>query len=244
MADFKADTGPAQWLIDAVGPQTAARIIARVNPRARRIGLRVDAAAGVIVLVRPRRAAEATVQRFVTAQRRWIARQVAALVAATPPIMLGHGARLAVAGEELLVRHAPEARGGVWRDGACVVVAGRPEHVARRLRDWLKGEARKALSDCVREMAGRLGKPVGRITVRDTRSRWGSCSVRGDISLSWRLILAPPEVARYVAAHEVAHLAHLNHSKAFWRTVDALHPEAAAARAWLRRNGASLHRIG
>ncbi len=161
------------------------------------------------------------------------------------------------------------ARGSVWREDSegqpVIVVAGRPEHLPRRLRDWLKAEARSALTPPVYAMARALDVKMPRVSVRDTRSRWGSCSRDGKLSFSWRLILAPASVLTYVAAHEVAHLKHMNHGPGFWRTVahllDARLLDAhllnespgnflganldwASAREWLRRSGAALHRYG
>jgi predicted metal-dependent hydrolase len=88
----------------------------------------------------------------------------------------------------------------------------------------------------------RAGREAGRLSLRDTRSRWGSCSCRGDIMLSWRLVMAPPAILDYVAAHEAAHLVRMDHSRDFWRLVARLDPGHEAARGWLRREGASLHR--
>ncbi|MBC8269352.1 MAG: M48 family metallopeptidase [Rhodospirillaceae bacterium] len=92
--------------------------------------------------------------------------------------------------------------------------------------------------------ATQIGKKATRITIRDTRTRWGSCSFKGCLSFSWRLVMAPPGVLDYVVAHEVAHLAHMNHGPEFWDTVDSLCPNASNGRAWLSENGSALHRIG
>ena len=102
--------------------------------------------------------------------------------------------------------------------------------------------ARTRLHDAVNTYASRLGKSPGRITLRDTRSRWGSCSSQGNLMFSWRLLLAPPPVLAYVAAHEVAHLAHMDHSRDFWATCRHLFPETETQRAWLRNEGSTLHR--
>jgi predicted metal-dependent hydrolase len=111
-----------------------------------------------------------------------------------------------------------------------------------------EAEARAAIAPLARAMAAQLGRKVTRISVRDTTSRWGSCSRGGALSFCWRLILAPDAVFTYVVAHEVAHLAHMNHGPAFWRTVDKLMPPGLgtprSARDWLRRHGAVLHRYG
>jgi predicted metal-dependent hydrolase len=89
--------------------------------------------------------------------------------------------------------------------------------------------------------AAKIGRRVTRVTLRDTRSRWGSCTAEGALMYSWRLIMAPPEVLRYVAAHEVAHLVEMNHSNRFWAVVEGLYPGWQTQRAWLRSHGGALH---
>ena len=144
--------------------------------------------------------------------------------------------------------HAPEARGVVWvepgLDGPRLCVAGERPHVARRVIDFLKREARKDIEAAVRRHARAIGVEPKRIAVRDTVSRWGSCSSAGRLSFSWRLILAPPFVLDYLAAHEVAHLVHLNHSPKFWALLGRACPNTDRAEAWLKAHGASLHRYG
>lgn len=227
-------------LAGILGADLAARVRTLDNPRARRVSLRVDTAAGVIVLVRPRRVSPSFVTAFVSDKRNWIADQLARLPEA---IAFENGMSLSVLGEALTVQLAPEKRGGVWRDGDALFVSGRPEHAPRRIRDWLKEEARRHFGPMARELASTLERSVTRLMIRDPRSRWGSCNRDGTVSLSWRLMLAPAAVARYVVAHEVAHLKHMNHRPAFWRTVDTLVDDADSARAWLKRHGASLHGI-
>ncbi len=118
-----------------------------------------------------------------------------------------------------------------------------PEAAApARLQAWLRERARERLTAAADHYAAALGRPYGRITLRDTRSRWGSCSWQGALMFSWRLVFAPPEVLRYVAAHEVAHLAHMDHSRAFWAVVERIHGPWAHMRDWLRVNGHELHR--
>ena len=91
--------------------------------------------------------------------------------------------------------------------------------------------------------AAKIGRRVTRVTLRDTRSRWGSCTAEGALMYSWRLVMAPPEVLRYVAAHEVAHLVEMNHSHRFWAVVEGLYPDWQAQRAWLHRHGGALHSL-
>jgi predicted metal-dependent hydrolase len=122
--------------------------------------------------------------------------------------------------------------------------AGELPHLERRLTDFFKAEAKRDLVVAVARHAGRLGKPVKRIVVRDQTSRWGSCSSSAVLSFSWRLVLAPPWILDYLAAHEVAHLAEMNHGPRFWHILKDLCPETDRAKAWLRANGVALHAMG
>jgi hypothetical protein len=122
-------------------------------------------------------------------------------------------------------------------------VPGEREHVKRRLLDFLRAAAREDLARASERYAALMGVRFRRITIRDQRSRWGSCSASGDLSYSWRLILAPDYVLDYVAAHEVAHLRHLDHSPRFWRLVLTHCAGAGKAKNWLRAHGQEVHRI-
>ncbi len=123
-------------------------------------------------------------------------------------------------------------------------VSGRMEHAARRLRDWLFEEARRDLDARVVVHARKLGVAPKRIVVRDQATRWGSCSTTGVLSFSWRLILAPAHILDYVAAHEVAHLAEMNHGPGFWALVERTMPTMKEAKTWLQLYGLDLHQYG
>jgi predicted metal-dependent hydrolase len=125
-----------------------------------------------------------------------------------------------------------------------LVVPGGLDHVPRRVADWLKAEARRDLLARSRHHAEAMEARFSRVSVRDTVSRWGSCSTDGNLSYSWRLILTPPFVLDYVCAHEVAHLKHMNHGPRFWALVERHAPRMDEARAWLKREGARLQRYG
>ena len=213
----------------------------RRNSRAKRIILRLDAAGDGVVVTLPKRVSEAEGLSWAVNQRAWIGDRLAALPDRVP---FADGARVPFEGDEHVIRHRPGTRRGVWRDAGEIGVSGRPEHLARRVRDWLRAEARRRLVAPVTETARRLGEEAGRVTVRDTRSRWGSCASNGNLSFCWRLIMAPDFVLDYVVAHEVAHLREANHGPAFWRTVDELTPHTAAGRRWLREHGERLHFYG
>lgn len=218
-----------------------ARVTLRRDPRARRITLALDPASGGFRLTLPPGVAEADAWAFWDAQGRWAE---AALDRLPPAVAFADGATIPFRGIAHRLCHRPDARGRVWVEAGEIHIAGGAEHLARRLRDFLRETAGAAARDQVRAAAARLDVTVGRVGVRDQRARWGSCSANGDIRLNWRLILAPERVLAYVAAHEVAHRRRADHSPAFWALVERLHPQWRADRAWLRRHGAGLLRIG
>ncbi len=142
------------------------------------------------------------------------------------------------------MRHRPDERGNVWLEDSEIHVAGRVEHLPRRLTDWLRGQARDDLVPRAQALSTRVDRPIRRISVRDQKTRWGSCSPAGDVAFSWRLVLAPPAVLDYVVAHEIAHLVHAHHGPRFWNLVRKLAAEVDEPRAWLGRHGGQLVRYG
>ena len=208
----------------------------RHSARARRISLRVSTLDGRVTLTVPRFVAAAEAQAFAEEKSDWIRKALAKQVPAVP---VGLGVEIPVEGRLRRVVAGPGRRA---RLGAEVIEA--PEdRVGPTVQALLKELARKRLVAASERYATDLGRGFARITLRDTRSRWGSCSHEGNLMYSWRLILAPPEVLDYVAAHEVAHLAHMDHSRAFWSTVAGLCPGYEAPRLWLRNDGSHLHRF-
>ena len=216
-------------------------VTVRRNPRARRLYLRIDPVRADVVLVLPRGVGLQEGLRFANDRQGWLAGRLAAM---PPPTPFVDGAAIPLFGEDVIIRHEPLARGGVARHGNELRVPGRGEHLARRVRDWLRAQARTELAARSRTLAARVGRAVARIRISDPKSRWGSCSSRGGLSYSWRLVLAPPDVLDYVVAHEVAHLVEHNHGRRFWALVDTLAPDAQTARAWLLRRGNTLLRYG
>lgn len=209
----------------------------RHSTRARRLSLRVSGLDGAVTLTVPRGVSEAEALRFARSREEWLRR---ALASQPECVGIAEGATLPVEGAP---RRIAAGTGRQVRLGEDTLhVPGPAETLAARLRAWLKARARDRLAAASDIHAARLGLGYSRLTLRDTRSRWGSCSARGGLSYSWRLILAPPDVLDYVAAHEVAHLAEMNHSPAFWAVVARLRPDYEAPRVWLRREGAALHR--
>lgn len=217
----------------------------RRNPRARRYTLRVRAASRDVVLTLPARGTLNEALDFARRHAGWVEVRLARL---PERVAFAPGAVLPLRGAPHRIFHRPQARGTVWTGTeageAALFVAGDAAHVARRVADFLKREARRDLVEAARRHAGALGVTLARVTLRDTASRWGSCSSAGALSFSWRLILAPPSVLDYLAAHEVAHRREMNHGPRFWATVDRLFPERHAAELWLKKHGAGLHRYG
>ena len=214
----------------------------RLNPRARRLIVKVNPSTGEVTVVAPSQRALNQALDFARGQTPWIVRQLARVPQQIP---LVPGARVPFRGVERAILGGESGRGAVWEDeDGSIRVSGRPEHASRRLLDFLKREARKMLEIRAREFAARLGTKPRRIVVRDTASRWGSCSANKSISYSWRLILAPGFVFDYVVAHEVAHLCEMNHGSRFWQLVRSLVTDIDAPQSWLKKNGAALHCYG
>lgn len=209
--------------------------------QARRFTLRVRTASRDAVLTMPERARFADARDFAERHGGWIAARLSRI---PETLDFVPGAIVPLRGVGHAVVHRADRRGTVWVEDGAIHVAGEADFAARRVQDFLKREAKKDLEQATRHHAAALGVKVTRITMRDQASRWGSCSSTGAINYSWRLILAPPFVLDYLAAHEVAHLREMNHSARFWRIVRDLCPGLEAAKAWLRVHGAQLHRYG
>ena len=213
----------------------------RRSPRAKQILLRIDAASGGVVLVLPRRASLAEGLRFAQSKGRWVARRLESL---PPTVRFTDGAMIPILGRMREVIWSPGASRRIDLAGGWIESGGPSETLADRIEAWLRRLARAEIETRAGEMALRIGAKLGRVAIRDTSSRWGSCSSAGNLNFSWRLVLAPEWVLDYVVAHEVAHLKQMNHGKRFWRLVDGLVGDPEEARAWLRANGAGLHRYG
>jgi predicted metal-dependent hydrolase len=223
----------------------AVPVVARTNPRATRLIVRVHPTTGEVAVVAPSRHALERALDFARDEVEWIAGRLAAI---PQPVMLRPGDVVPYRGRDCIIRHDPEARRGVFLDSgprkAFINVSGEAAHVPRRVKDWLRAESRREVCEAVRRYAKALGVAPRRVTLRDPTTRWGSCSTNGVLSFSWRLILAPPFVLDYVAAHEVAHLIHMNHGPRFWTLVEQLVGDTERPRQWLRMEGAHMHRYG
>jgi predicted metal-dependent hydrolase len=208
----------------------------RRSARATRFSLRVSRLDGAVTLSLPLRAREQEALAFLQAQEGWLR---SALARMPQNAQIGMGTSLPVEGRRLHL--APGTGRSLRVEGEHLLVPGDPAQAGARVQAWLKALARDRLVQASDHYAGRIGRSITRVTLRDTRSRWGSCTAEGALMYSWRLIMAPPEVLRYVAAHEVAHLVEMNHSNRFWAVVEGLYPGWQTQRAWLRSHGSALH---
>ncbi len=218
----------------------------RRHRQARRYTLRIQAATREVVLTMPPRGNLREAKEFAQKHGGWIAARLHRLPEAAP---FAHGTTVPLRGQMHRIVNRRGMRGTVWIEigengDRSICVAGEPEYVDRRVHDFLRREAKSDLEVASRRAAETLGVRIKRVSVRDQSSRWGSCSTTGVLSYSWRLILAPPFVLDYLAAHEVAHLVEMNHSARFWRLVDRLCPNVPRAKTWLEMHGADLHRYG
>ncbi len=240
----RPSTEPTKLEIACEGESVQVRL--RRNAQARRYTLRIHAARREVVLTMPMRGSLREAKSFAQRHAAWIAARLKRLPHVAP---FAHGTVLPLRGVPHRIEHRPHVRGTVWiecgDDGAQLLcVAGEKPHVARRVRDYLKREAKRDMDSASRAAARALGVAAPRVSIRDQTSRWGSCSTSGVLSYSWRLILGPPFVLEYLAAHEAAHLIEMNHSSHFWRLVERICPDFRRAKVWLHAHGSDLHRYG
>ncbi len=209
----------------------------RVSARAKRLSLRVSQLDGSVSLTLPRRVPIREAQAFLNERATWVRKHLATTPA---PVRLRPGGEVLFAGRPhiLVASGGHAARLG---DGVITLPLDAPDKTGARVAALFKTLARDRLFEASQRYAAALGREFTGLTLRDTRSRWGSCSPEGRLMYSWRLIMAPPAILKYVAAHEVAHLVEMNHSPAFWAHVGRLMPEYKTHRQWLRKNGAILH---
>lgn len=208
------------------------------SARARRISLRISRLDGRITLTIPNGVAEREGVAFLREREDWLRGHLEQLGEVRK---VGAGALIPVEGR--LVRLEVVATRRIAISEEVLAVPGRAEDAPARAMAFLKARARDRLAEASDRHAAQIGRSYKRLTLRDTRSRWGSCSAQGGLMYSWRLIMAPPSVLDYVAAHEVAHLQEMHHGPAFWALVAQLSPDFEAQRSWLRREGDSLHRF-
>jgi predicted metal-dependent hydrolase len=216
-----------------------------VNPRARRLSIRIDARAGEAVLIAPSERKLAEVVAFARTKTDWMRERLAERPQGTPIApgavidLFGKPTRLVAVGGAGAARLTEDAHGPVIASG------GEGEAYARRVENLFKRVARETLQTRTDVHLRTLGQRPVKMSIADPKSRWGSCSPHNrSIRYSWRVVMAPPAVIDYLAAHEVAHLVHADHSPAYWSVVQRLIGDHRPHRKWLRENGPALHAVG
>jgi hypothetical protein len=214
------------------------------NARATRLTLRIVPGGKALKVTVPPHVSDKQVDHFIARNRNWVAVRLERL---PETVEAGIGAIIPFLGIDHKIVHVQKLRGvveaGSWAGRPALLVPGEPGHVGRKVEAFLRREARSRLDQAVVRHAAQLGVRVKALRITDTTSRWGSCSSTRTLSFSWRIVMAPPEVLDYLAAHEVAHLREMNHSQAFWDLVKKLCPQMEKHKSWLRRHGARLHAI-
>jgi predicted metal-dependent hydrolase len=215
----------------------------RPMARARRMVMRLSRDGKSFTMSVPLRQSRKRAIEFVEASHGWMKK---ALAKSGPAQDFADDVVFPLRGRDVMIKATGRARGVVTfdEDAKLLHVPGAPQHLQRRLVDWLKAEAERDLAIASSRYAAAMQTRYKKIVVRDQKSRWGSCTSDGTLSYSWRLILAPSFVLDYVAAHEVAHLREMNHGPRFWRLVLTHCPESRVAKQWIKKNGQSLHRFG
>jgi predicted metal-dependent hydrolase len=216
-------------------------ITPRRHATARRMVLRATRDGQGFALTLPKRHSQRAIAEFLRSSSDWMLGQLAKQDERLP---LSEGSTLLLRGETYALQATGKLRGtiAIDLDAKCISLPGAPDHLQRRLQDWLKSEALADLRRASSHYAEAMSVSFKRISVRDQKSRWGSCTTEGTLSYSWRLVMAPAFVLDYVAAHEVAHLREMNHGPRFWRLVLNHCKDTRRAKAWLKQNGNMLHR--
>lgn len=219
-------------------------VLIKPNPRAKRMTLRLDYKGRCFVASVPKRFSMRAVQAFITKNEAWMDRKLKQL---QTPIPYADGSFISLCGDDvrICVTHNDTIKRSFVKISKDSLIVQTPlEDPAPRIERYIKTRAKNVFTELAHEKAEQSGVKINRVSVRDTTSRWGSCSANGNISLSWRLIHAPYIAMDYVIAHEVAHLTHMNHGKAFWTLCMELADNGEDGHAWMRTHGQSLMRFG
>lgn len=215
--------------------------IIRTSSRARRLSLRVTPYPLQAELVIPYGYNRAKALAFMASKQSWIMERAGSFL---PHVPLIPGTLIPVLGIETTILHTHSMRGISRWENSNLYISGLPEHCEERVERILKKILHSEVQRQVEYYARLLGCNYNKISLRQTSSRWGSCSSTGNLSFCWKLVFAPLPILHYVIAHEVAHLRELNHSPRFWQLVSTLCPDFAQQRVWLKENGLVLHRYG
>ena len=224
------------------GDCDSVEVSTRVSPRAKKITLKITGHKGVELVI-PKNVSDKQAMHFLYSKQDWIIEK-SKRIGIKNRTLFEEGAQIPIQGNLYEIEYGGSIRGKTRLEGDKLIVCGERGVVAKRVRAFLQELAKKEIAARAEVEAHKLGVKFNKITVRDTNSRWGSCSQKKNLSFSWRLVMAPRDVLEYVVAHEIAHLIEMNHSKRFWNLVESIFPEHQSSRKWLKDNGVMLHTYG
>jgi predicted metal-dependent hydrolase len=205
--------------------------------KAKRISLKIDAKKKLPIVTMPKFCSANYAIDFIKRNQKWIEESLNKI---PEKIIFSHGDEIFIMGQIYEINHMPDAKAGVWLEDGKINVSGGAEFLNSRLRNFVKKVAKNELSKLARNKAKSIKCYVNKISIKDTKTRWGSCSTKSNINFSWRIVLAPAEVIDYLISHEVCHLIHHNHSKEFWADVEKLAINMKGGKEWLKENGNRL----
>ncbi len=214
------------------------------NARVRRLTLRIDARGRGLFITVPPGLRHGEVEHFLIRHQGWLEQR---LTKTPDRLQVRPGIKIPIHGVPHLIIHEGRTRGAVQlgadETSPTLIVHGDRMNLPRRIANFLKCEAQRDIEELVVKHCKAIDQRAKAIRFRDTSSRWGSCTSDGTLSFSWRISMAPALVINYLVAHEVAHLREMTHGPKFWRLCEALCPDTAHCRAWLKRNGGELQVI-
>ncbi|MDE7547470.1 SprT family zinc-dependent metalloprotease [Acetobacter fabarum] len=220
-----------------ISAQEPLQVIWKHSLRARRLALRIAAHEQKLVVTIPQGCSSAQALAFVQKNHGWISDRLKKLENAPS---FSANSTILIEGKPYLIVHSRNRLGGAWLENNCLMVSGDMAFMNRRVTDFLRNHAATVLKREVQAMALHTGLHPSRVDIRDTSSRWGSCTSTGRLMLSWRVIMAPELVRHYLIAHELSHLRHMNHGPLFWQCVNSITPHKTQAETWLRQKGPLL----
>jgi hypothetical protein len=235
---FKTEKARRTYPFDEISPD----LVLKINPRAKRLALRVDPRHHKVNLVIPKRASMRSAYHFALENKYWIREKLADLPRPKP---LVDGETIQIFGQKIKINVTYDKTlkiTTIYLTENELVVHTNKEDPSQRITRFLKNMVREAITELAHEKAAKIDKTIQKIEIKDTISRWGSCSHDGKLSFSWRLIFATQEAFDYVIAHEVAHLAVMDHSPAFWEVCEKLSKNYSKGKNWMKRHGGELVR--
>ena len=211
------------------------------DKRAKRIILKVSNIDGNISITLPKYESEKKGLKFLLKNQEWVLKQLNSFPKKVPFKNLSE---IPYMGKMHKIIHLSKSGNLIYIYKNQIIFFGKKENLSKNIKSWLYGKAKNEIIKLANSNVSYLGKKYNKIYIKDLKSSWGICGPSGNISFSWRLILAPKHVMEYIVVHELCHLVEFNHGKEFWQLVTAIFPQRDLSQNWLKINGVKLHMIG